>query len=186
MKKSSLILSIFVAFTLLLPAGGFSIASSSANQTVQSSAFEIQKVFVVPLVQVQTVVAENAMPLNAQSCSLKTEVSGTLQNTAAVNLNQPASCFNFVAKQIAAQPELRVSFVQQYGTIVVPSTNRFSEAPSLMPAPLASDRALPTIIFLLLGIVLYEERKLIKSSIFKKVCSVKGSLVLGHFQVLRC
>jgi hypothetical protein len=186
-KKTRKILLIFVVFALALPTGIFASVKNVQNSGGQTSAQIAQLVRVVALKTSAVVTSPALASPNTGGCSSNTAPTQNLiQNAEAVNLNQPASCFGLALARPVSQPKLTVVMPRQSVAIIVPSPNRILGAPSYVPMPAAQGSALPGLVFVFSGIILFEEKRIIRKLAVRLSAYIAQNLTLHQLGVLRC
>jgi hypothetical protein len=181
------ILSVFVVAALALPAGIFASVQNAQNSGRQVAAQAAQLVRVVSTQSAQVVVPQALASSNTWECSLNAATpQNFLQNAEAVNLNKPASCFSLALARPVVQPKLSVVLFRQFDTVVAPNPNRILESFSFIPTLPVRDSALPGLAFVVAGIILFEEKKLIQKLAVQLPENTAQGLTLYQLGVLRC
>lgn len=169
---------------LFIPEIGAKVKSGREAASIQNSAV----VAVIDKVASPEVVPVSAVSLAAGACKSPSILNGNLiQDTAQINLNQPANCFSLVQTQILAQANLRVVSLANQAVKIVAQSKNFTLTPwaySPFSAPLTvPNSALPlAALVIFIGVLLkLKARGIIQSKVNQHL-----SFSLKTFQVLRC
>jgi hypothetical protein len=183
-KKIWEILSFFIIVSLAVPAGVFANSPAVFSPAGQAPVVTAQVVTVTAVKSQQTVVPQSSA---ASSCSFAAMASaGLTQNFGVINLNQPASCFSLVLAKAAALPSLTVTVAHPAAVVVVQNQNRISGAPLFVPKQAGQDTALPSLVFIVSVVLMFEERKSIQKTFNRLSKNIIQSLTLHQLGILRC
>lgn len=187
MVKVSKIISVFALFALVLPTGVFASPQNQTSPAGNPAVFTSQLVRVVEVQTNQIVVPRTAVPEKNLDCAFnQTRADNSLQNAAAFNLNQPASCFSLTLGQLAPAPKLAVAIVRQSAKVIPLSLGRLAESPSFAPEPYSQSGVLPVAVFAIFSLILFEEKKSKGRQIISALKHIKSGLSLQQLGVLRC
>jgi len=179
------ILSFFIITSLATPVGVFAGTLSVLSPLPKPAVAAPQIVAVMAVTPKQTVILKSPV---ASSCSaIPLMAANLVQNFGAINLNQPASCFNLVsAPKPAVPPALAVVPIHPLAKIIVPSRNRITELPSLVPGPAEQNSAVPVLVFVASSVILFEEKKSVQKAAIWLSKRIIKSLNIHQLGILRC
>lgn len=196
-KIISYSLSLAFLFSLLFPSQAvFNLAHASVASQVQAGQirqalkpqFSIKVVSAAPTEKISTSQPAFNLPLPV-NCKFSAGSSANLvQNALAVNLNQPADCFSFVAARPQSEAlsiAVQVTVLPSQAVVVV-SNPLAIQAPSLNPAPFAQNSPVLPLAgsVAVAGLGVLQKRVLVKA--LKMAKNLKFNLSLQQLQVLRC